>query len=104
AHDASCAARDYRWCLAHWFDVYDVHGVCLIHAVLREDWDQIRKAEKGLPYGREATTADGRWIDAPLPSPRFQYATVTAQQFIVAGGAKTEDETIAMHRKYRRQW
>lgn len=52
------------------FDSYDVKKLCLIHAVLREDWDELRRAEAGKHWERERTTATGFWkdeCDAILP-------------------------------------
>lgn len=50
--DHSCPAR---------FDVYDRKKLCLIHAVLNEDWAQMMMAEESLPFKRETTTLDGHW-------------------------------------------
>lgn len=49
-------------------DPYDLKRQCLIHAVVREDWDQLRRAESGIPWAREKTTENGFWIEAPIAS------------------------------------
>lgn len=55
-HGGKCPAR---------FDPFDLKRECLMHAVLREDWDEIRRAGKGMVFTRRVTTDNGFWIDAP---------------------------------------
>lgn len=44
------------------FDPYDTKKQCLIHAVLREDWDEQRRKEvHGVTWERVATTDTGYW-------------------------------------------
>jgi hypothetical protein len=92
-HLRDCAASGGAGCLARIIDPYDRRRICLIRAVLREDWDQLRRADRGMPFKREVTTADGRWIDAPIPAPVRFMPLVTVDAFIAAGGAKTQEET-----------
>lgn len=44
------------------FDPYDKKRLCLIHAVLNEDWSQLMAAEDSLPFERKLTTVDGHWL------------------------------------------
>jgi len=108
SHNRDCAlspiGRD-RQCPA-FFDAYDRKKLCLIHAVLNDDWWQLDAAEDGRPYERKTTTQDGHWISdmmrlgipAPGEIPLPKGTPSTAEQvaaFVAAGGGvppKTEVE------------
>lgn len=59
-HLLDCANNEGGKCPAR-FDVYDDKKACLIHAVLREDYDEIRRREGHLPFERLKTTETGFW-------------------------------------------
>lgn len=63
AHLLNCSVAKGGPCPSR-TDPYDHHRLCLIHAVVREDWDQLRRAEDGKLWKREKTTENGFWIDA----------------------------------------
>ena len=42
---------------------YDQNKLCLIHAVLQEDWAELRRKSKNIPYKRKMTTDNGFWAD-----------------------------------------
>lgn len=52
-HDGLCPAM---------FDPYDRKKLCLIHAVLNEDWSQLMAAEEGQGFDRTITSRDGHWM------------------------------------------
>lgn len=55
-------------CPARW-DPYDWKRQCQIHAVLREDWDELRRWEvHHVKRPRTQTTSDGYWI---YPAPKM---------------------------------
>jgi hypothetical protein len=43
-------------------DPYGRKRLCLIAAVLGDDWTQLKDAEEGKPVKRHSTTVDGRWL------------------------------------------
>lgn len=69
SHLLSCENSDdgSGKCPARW-DTYDWKRECLIHAVLREDWDELRRWERDhTRWKRVQTTPDGYWIE-PAPT------------------------------------
>lgn len=64
-HLKGCAAYNGDPCPAR-LDPYDRKRECLIHAVLREDWDQLRRAENGVIWKRVMTSEQGQWIEKPI--------------------------------------
>ncbi len=63
-HLLNCAVGGGGVCPGR-IDPYDRRRLCLIRAVLREDWDQLRRAEQGTPWERVVTNENGFWLDAP---------------------------------------
>lgn len=61
-HIDTCVLNDNQRCRAY-NDVYANKKLCIIHAVLAEDWHQLRRAEKGSHYDRIRTTDNGFWIE-----------------------------------------
>ena len=59
-HLEHCMVNEGGPCSAR-FDVYDRKHECLVKAVLREDWDQLRRAEQGRRWTRIETTEQGMW-------------------------------------------
>ena len=59
-HLRDCANSKDGQCTAR-LDPYDHRRECLIHAVLREDWDQLRRKARGEVWERECTTENGFW-------------------------------------------
>ncbi len=64
-HLKSCMLSDGGPCKSR-VDPYDRRRLCIVHAVLREDWDQARRAAQGRTWKREVTNERGFWIDAPI--------------------------------------
>lgn len=62
-HLKRCHVSEGGPCIAR-FDPYDRKRECLIHAVLREDWDQLRRAEAGRVWDRIDTTQQGMWKES----------------------------------------
>lgn len=46
-------------------DPYAKAKLCLMQAVFLEDWNTLRRREKGIPYERELTTVTGTWQELP---------------------------------------
>jgi hypothetical protein len=64
AHLTGCVQAGGSPCAGR-TDPYDRRHLCLIKAVLREDWDQLRRAEQGTVWARIETTETGFWATAP---------------------------------------
>lgn len=93
-HNADCPfSTSGGACPARW-DTYNRKKLCLIRAVLDEDWGQLMAAEAGRGFERELTTVDGRWVSDTPTSDLVQEArgkfTMTEEEkaaFIEAGAA-----------------
>lgn len=58
--DCSISTDQYNRCPGR-LDPYCTKRLCLIMAVLREDWDELRRAEDGKLWERLLTTSSGQW-------------------------------------------
>lgn len=79
------------------FDPYDRKRLCLIHAVLNEDWSQLMAAEESRPYKRVLTTTDGHWLsDRPEGGVqavgKISLSATERDALIKAGAAQPESE------------
>lgn len=87
AHLTGCVIAGGGPCVGR-TDPYDRLRKCLIRAVLREDWDQLRRAEQGTVWNRELTTITGFWIEAPeAPFDAPVIPEGDLGEFVEAGGA-----------------
>lgn len=68
SHLANCELHGGR-CAAI-SDPYGRKKLCIIAAVLGDDWTQLKDAEEGKPVKRHSTTQDGRWLDDLSPEER----------------------------------
>ena len=79
-------------CCPAMFDPYDRKRLCLIHAVLNEDWSQLMAEEEQQPFEREITTSDGHWLSDYPEGGRVRAGTgLTPEQrdaLIAAGAAR----------------
>ncbi len=87
-HLQSCVLNDHGKCPAR-LDPYDKQRLCLVKAVLREDWDQLRRAEQGRVWVRELTTIDGMWIADSLK--QAQRVNIMAREDLEALDDDAED-------------
>lgn len=106
-HLHDCAVSTTGGLCPAYYDPYDKKALCLIHAVLNEDWEQLMKAESGLSFERKVTSADGRWLTdnereqavvrAALDGAQTGATVATKtreqvlQEFVDAGGAKPKN-------------
>lgn len=92
AHGDSCPASGGEMCRAVAFaDAYDKMRACLIHAVYSEDWEMLDSAERGAPFERKITAADGRWAWTRQPPACYHNPAATPEEFIAARGAKSQE-------------
>jgi len=58
--DCAISTDQYKRCPSR-LDPYGRKRLCLIMVVLREDWDELRRAEAGHDWERQLTTSSGQW-------------------------------------------
>ena len=90
-------------------DPYGRKRLCIVAAVLGDDWTQLKDTEEGKPVKRHATTQDGRWLVDLSPEERagvetkeaVPSITEEARQAALTAGAgtveATEDEALARY-------
>jgi hypothetical protein len=89
-------------------DPYGRKRLCLIAAVLGDDWTQLKDVEEGKPVKRHSTTQDGRWLAdlseaektgvekkvEALLSPEVKAAAIAAGAW---RGEEQQDEALARY-------